>query len=130
MTDGFFCGAEEIEKSKRLRFLQLREQEVTEFVGRKMVPLKEHEIQEAEFKDYEERLNQNYSNVPLGDRRAAIRQERKRMKEMVMQRLRAVSKTLSFNEVGKFQPLITTKITAVNYFSYRRSNARVWCPLR
>ena len=101
MTDGFFCGAEEIEKSKRLRFLQLREQEVTEFVGRKMVPLKEHEIQDSEFKDYEERLNQNYANIPLGDRRAAIRQERKRMKEIVMQRLRAVSKTLSFNEVGK-----------------------------
>ena len=102
MTDGFFCGAEEIEKSKRLRFLQLREQEVTEFVGRKMVPLKEHEIQESEFKDYEERLNQNYANIPLGDRRAAIRQERKRMKEIVMQRLRAVSKTLSFNEVDMF----------------------------
>ena len=50
MSDGFFCSPEVLDKSKRLRFLQLRAQEVTEFVGRRMVPLKEHEIQENEFK--------------------------------------------------------------------------------
>lgn len=39
--------------------------------------------------------------LKLDDRRAIVRQERQRTKEMVLQRLRAVSKTLSFNEVGE-----------------------------
>ena len=102
MTDGYFCPAETIESSKRIRFLQLRSQEVSEFVGRTMVPLREHEILDSEFKSYETRLEETYAEASGDDRQAIVRQERKRTKEMVLQRLRAVSKTLSFNEVGQF----------------------------
>ena len=48
-------------------------------------------------------MNQNCKNIPSEDRRALIRQERRRTKELVLQRLRAVSKTLSFAEVGEFK---------------------------
>ena len=102
MTDGYFCPAEELEKSKRIRFLQLRAQEVSEFVGRTMVPLREHEILDSDFTTYESRIEQSYAETTVDDRRALVRIERQRTKEMVLQRLRAVSKTLSFNEVGTF----------------------------
>ena len=49
----------------------------------------------------------------LDDRRAIVRQERQRTKEMVLQRLRAVSKTLSFNEVGKFGASSSKQIVAL-----------------
>ena len=66
MTDGFFCPAETIEKSKRIRFLQLRAQEVSEFVGRTMVPLREHEILDSEFQKYESRLERTYQDTSPG----------------------------------------------------------------
>merc|ERR1711892_399267 len=105
MTDGYFCPAEELEKSKRIRFLQLRAQEVSEFVGRTMVPLREHEILDSDFTTYESRIEQSYAETTVDDRRALVRIERQRTKEMVLQRLRAVSKTLSFNEVVVEDPV-------------------------
>ena len=68
MTDGYFCPAEEIEKSKRIRFLQLRSQEVTEFVGRTMVPLREHEILDSDFKKYESRIEHTFDETTVDDR--------------------------------------------------------------
>ena len=52
LRDGFFASSEELDRNKRLRVLQLRNDEVAEFRGRTMVPLKEHEIQDVEFQSY------------------------------------------------------------------------------
>ena len=52
LRDGFFASSEELDRNKRLRILKLRNEEVSEFRGRTMVPLKEHEIQDVEFQSY------------------------------------------------------------------------------
>jgi hypothetical protein len=52
LSDGFFATSEDLDKNKRLRLLHLRSEEVAEFRGRKMIPLKEHQIQDAEFQSY------------------------------------------------------------------------------
>ena len=55
-----------------------------------MVPLREHEIQDAEFQSYEERIKNDLDStvgpdgLPL-DAKQIIRRKRKRMKELVIQ---------------------------------------------
>ncbi|KAG9479702.1 hypothetical protein GDO78_011629 [Eleutherodactylus coqui] len=51
-----FVSDENLSRSKRFRLLQLRNQEVAEFRNYKMVPIKEREIQDKIFVDYEKKL--------------------------------------------------------------------------
>ncbi|XP_044152706.1 coiled-coil and C2 domain-containing protein 2A [Bufo gargarizans] len=51
-----FVSEEDLSRSKRLRLLQLRNQEVAEFRNYKMVPIKEREIPDKIFTDYEKKL--------------------------------------------------------------------------
>ena len=93
-----------------VRVLQLRNDEVSEFRGRSMVPLKEHEIQDAEFQSYEQRMANEFDvtigpdGLPL-DSRDIIRRQRKRMKEMVLQRLRAANKILNYGDIVNEEPM-------------------------
>ncbi|XP_058526273.1 coiled-coil and C2 domain-containing protein 2A isoform X1 [Ochotona princeps] len=51
-----FVSDEELNRSKRFRLLQLRNQEVPEFRNYKQVPIYDREIMEKVFQDYEKRL--------------------------------------------------------------------------
>ncbi|CAN2388550.1 protein localization to ciliary transition zone [Pristimantis euphronides] len=51
-----FVPIEELNRSKRFRLLQLRNQEVAEFRNYKMVPIREREIQDKIFAEYEKKL--------------------------------------------------------------------------
>ncbi|XP_073430700.1 coiled-coil and C2 domain-containing protein 2A isoform X1 [Dendrobates tinctorius] len=51
-----FVSDDDLRRSKRFRLLQLRNQEVSEFRNYKMVPIKEREIPDKIFLDYEKKL--------------------------------------------------------------------------
>ncbi|XP_041443995.1 coiled-coil and C2 domain-containing protein 2A isoform X2 [Xenopus laevis] len=53
-----FVSEEELRRSKRFRLLQLRNQEVAEFRNYKQIPLKDREISDKLFQDYEKRQQQ------------------------------------------------------------------------
>ena len=75
-----------------------------------MVPLREHEIQDAEFQSYEERIKNDLDTtvgpdgLPL-DAKQIIRRKRKRMKELVIQRLRAASKNVNYSDIIREDPM-------------------------
>ena len=56
LSEGYFAPSEALESSKRLRVLKLRADDVAEFMGRKMIPLRDHEIKDSEIQSYEDRI--------------------------------------------------------------------------
>ncbi|CAH2299842.1 coiled-coil and C2 domain-containing 2A isoform X1 [Pelobates cultripes] len=84
-----FVSDEELNRSKRFRLLQLRNQEVPEFNNYKLVPIKEREIPEKMFLEYEKKLReQDVSTAEnhLDARRVLVAKYLQKVKESVMNR--------------------------------------------
>uniref|UniRef100_A0A8C5LMA0 Coiled-coil and C2 domain containing 2A n=1 Tax=Leptobrachium leishanense TaxID=445787 RepID=A0A8C5LMA0_9ANUR len=84
-----FVSDEEFSRSKRFRLLQLRNQEVPEFYNYKLVPIKEREISEKVFQEYEKKLHEQGVSTAenhLDARRVQVAKYLQKVKESVMNR--------------------------------------------
>jgi hypothetical protein len=127
LSEGFFAPSEALESSKRLRVLKLRADDVTEFMGRKMIPLRDHEIKDSEIQSYEDRIMGEMDQDTSGldhrngsitilkkflkphviepNQREIIQRQRNRTRALVMERLRACNRILSYSDVIREDPL-------------------------
>ncbi|OXB82886.1 UNVERIFIED_CONTAM: hypothetical protein H355_003328 [Colinus virginianus] len=84
-----FVSDEELNRSKRFRLLQLRNEEVAEFRNFKLVPLHEREISEKLFQEYEKRLHERDvidSKRYLDAHRAVVASYLQKVRESVINR--------------------------------------------
>ncbi|XP_053314268.1 coiled-coil and C2 domain-containing protein 2A [Spea bombifrons] len=84
-----FVSDEELSRSKRFRLLQLRNQGVAEFRNFKQVPIKEREIPEKIFQDYEKKLHAQDASTTenhLDAHRILVAKYLQKVKESVMNR--------------------------------------------
>ncbi|XP_073465964.1 coiled-coil and C2 domain-containing protein 2A [Aquarana catesbeiana] len=84
-----FVSDEELKRSKRFRLLQLRNQEVADFRNYKLVPIKEREIPDRIFVDYEKKLrNQdiNTAETHLDSHRIRVAKYLHKIRESVINR--------------------------------------------
>ncbi|NXJ03794.1 C2D2A protein, partial [Odontophorus gujanensis] len=84
-----FVSDEELNRSKRFRLLQLRNEEVAEFRNYKQVPLHEREISEKLFQEYEKRLHERDvidSKRYLDAHRAVVASYLQKVRESVINR--------------------------------------------
>ncbi|EDL99956.1 rCG36040 [Rattus norvegicus] len=84
-----FVSEEELNRSKRFRLLQLRNQEVPEFRNYKQIPVYDREIMEKVFQDYEKRLrdrNVIETKDHLDTHRATVAKYLQQVRESVVNR--------------------------------------------
>ncbi|XP_032771895.1 coiled-coil and C2 domain-containing protein 2A isoform X1 [Rattus rattus] len=84
-----FVSEEELNRSKRFRLLQLRNQEVPEFRNYKQIPVYDREIMEKVFQDYEKRLrdrNVIETKDHLDTHRASVAKYLQQVRESVVNR--------------------------------------------
>ncbi|KAM8939268.1 coiled-coil and C2 domain-containing protein 2A [Pelodytes ibericus] len=84
-----FVSDEEFSRSKRFRLLQLRNQEVPEFRNYKQVPVKEREIPEKIFQEYEKKLHEQDVRATenhLDAHRVLVAKYLQKVKQSVMNR--------------------------------------------
>ncbi|KAE8629184.1 hypothetical protein XENTR_v10000389 [Xenopus tropicalis] len=84
-----FTSEEELRRSKRFRLLQLRNQEVAEFRNYKQIPLKDREIPDKLFQDYEKKLREQdtiTAESHLDKHRVLVAKYLQRVRESVINR--------------------------------------------
>ncbi|XP_018423746.1 PREDICTED: coiled-coil and C2 domain-containing protein 2A [Nanorana parkeri] len=84
-----FVSDEEMSRSKRFRLLQLRNQEVVDFRNYKLVPIKEREIPDKIFVDYEKKLRDqgiNTAETHLDSHRIRVAKYLHKIRESVINR--------------------------------------------
>ncbi|KAM4809986.1 coiled-coil and C2 domain-containing protein 2A [Rhinophrynus dorsalis] len=84
-----FVSDEELSRSKRFRLLQLRNQEVAEFRNYKPIPIKEREIPDKIFQDYEKKLHDQdviTAESHLDKRRVLVAKYLQKVRESVINR--------------------------------------------
>ncbi|XP_015259772.1 PREDICTED: coiled-coil and C2 domain-containing protein 2A [Cyprinodon variegatus] len=119
-----FVTDEEMERSKRLRLLRLRNQEVPEFRNCKFVPLLEREIPDKVFQEYEKRLKDGEdidTKEHLDPHRALAARYLHKIRESVIDRFILAKHSYQLSDLVIEEEIPSIGILGINLFKLAES---------